>query len=373
MKTRIAHLTSVHPRFDTRIFFKECQSLLRSGYDVTLIVADGKGNEIRDGVKVLDVGKAEGRLTRVFLTTRQVLKKALNLDCEVYHLHDPELIPVGLRLKALGKKVVFDLHEDVSTQILGKKYLNMPIRRFLSLIYLIVERFSSQKFDAVIAATPYITKKIERFCNRVINVNNFPVLAEIENGKKWSERKNQACYVGVLCEIRGLREMIAASKFFSNGYTLKIAGHFYDKKLEGETIESCFGKPVKFLGFLKRSEVKGLLAESQVGLVTLHPLKNYLDSLPVKMFEYMAAGLPVVASDFPYWRKILEENDCGISVDPLSPEKIAEAVNWLMDNPRKAEKMGVNGKNAVQKHFNWSNEENKLIGLYSELLAAKKR
>jgi glycosyltransferase involved in cell wall biosynthesis len=164
--------------------------------------------------------------------------------------------------------------------------------------------------------------------------------------------------------------MIAASSFFARGIILKLAGRFFDMNLENETRELCVGKPVEMMGFLKRPEVKSLLAESQVGLVALHPLENYLDSLPVKMFEYMAAGLPVIASDFPFWQKIIAENACGISVDPLEPEKIARAVNWLLENPQQAEEMGRNGKKAVSQKFNWQNEEKKLLGLYSDLFAS---
>jgi glycosyltransferase involved in cell wall biosynthesis len=127
-------------------------------------------------------------------------------------------------------------------------------------------------------------------------------------------------------------------------------------------------KSVKFLGYLNREDVNKILSESKVGLVTLHPIPNYLESLPVKMFEYMSAGIPVVASDFPLWKEIIEGNKCGICVDPLNPKEIAKAVNYIIDNPKEAQKMGENGKKAVENKYNWKIEEKKLLNLYKGIL-----
>lgn len=95
---------------------------------------------------------------------------------------------------------------------------------------------------------------------------------------------------------------------------------------------------------------------------------NYLDSLPIKMFEYMSAGIPVVASNFPLWKEIIEKNRCGVCVDPLSPKDIAKAINFIVQNPQIAQKMGENGKRAILEKYNWQIEEQKLFNIYEGLL-----
>src|SRR5262249_17527991 len=103
---KIVHLTSAHPRNDIRIFLKQCRSLVSGGYNVALIVADGLGNEVRDDVQIIDVGRPRGRIDRMLNTTRRVQQAAVSTMADLYHLHDPELLPIGLQLKRKGKRVI---------------------------------------------------------------------------------------------------------------------------------------------------------------------------------------------------------------------------------------------------------------------------
>ena len=366
---RICHLTSVHPRYDTRIFLKECCSLTNVGYSVSLIVADGNGDEVKNGVSFFDVGSSRGRLHRIFKITRRVFEKANELNADVYHLHDPELIPVGLKLSKIGKKVIFDSHEDVPKQLLGKPYLNQPLKWALSNIFKVYEFWTCKHFDAIVSATPYIRDKFLAINPNTVDINNFPMLGELTSvSNDWGQKRNEVCYVGSISVVRGIREIILAMEKIKSGACLKLGGTFSEKTIELEVKTYSGWQNVDELGWLDREGVRRTLNYSMAGLVTLHPIINYIDSLPVKMFEYMSAGIPVIASDFTLWREIIEGNDCGLCVDPMKPSEIAKAIDFLMNNPVRAKQMGENGQRAVHERYNWSLEEKKLLDLYASLV-----
>jgi glycosyltransferase involved in cell wall biosynthesis len=364
---KIVHLTSAHPRHDTRIFVKQCRSLAEHGYQVTLVVADDAGDSCPDGVRIVDAGRLPGRVNRVLRTTRRVFDQALRLDADIFHLHDPELIPAGLKLKRLGKKVIFDAHEDVPGQLLGKPYLGPIRRRLLSTSFSAYERYACRRFDGIIAATPFIRDKFLQINSSTVDVNNYPVVSEFDGAAQWADKSTRVCYVGNLTAMRGIRELVRACALLQSPADLALGGQFSEPALEAEVSSYAGWARVNQLGQLDRLGVRAVMADAMAGLVTLHPVVNYLDALPVKMFEYMAAGIPVIASNFPLWRDIVQGSQCGLCVDPLDPQAIAAAIDYLVMNPHAAMRMGENGRKAVAEKYNWPLESRKLIAFYEDL------
>lgn len=365
MNKKVAHLTSVHGRHDIRILLKECSSLVREGYNVSLVVADGKGDELKNGVNIYDVGLIENRLSRILNTTKNVYKKAVELDADIYHFHDPEMIPTGIKLKRLGKKVIFDSHEDFASDILTKDYIPFLLRNIISLTFRVYDNWACRKFDTIVTATPAIEVLYKnRGCKTVV-INNFPILEELSVPSVAKEKI--ACFIGGQTPIRGIKELVnAIDKVDAKLY---LAGPISSEEFKDELKSLNGWNNVVDLGNLSRVEVANVLAKSLVGLVTYLPAPNHIDAQPNKLFEYMSVGLPVIASHFPLWKEIVVNNDCGICVDPENSEEVAKAIQFFIDNPEKGARMGKNGIKAVEETYNWNVEEKKLIDLYSGITA----
>lgn len=368
---KVVHLTSVHARGDTRIFVKQCRTLAEHAYLVTLVVADGQGDATLHGVDIADVGRPLNRLQRMWQTTEQVYRRAVILDADIYHLHDPELIPIGLRLKRMGKLVIFDAHEDVPKQLLSKPYLPAGARQVLSYAFSSFERRACARMDGIVAATPSIRDKFLAIHPDTVDVNNYPLPSEFEASARWIDKAPEVCYVGGLAATRGLRELVEACSLLQTDTRLSLAGNFSESRLEAEAVQLPGWQRVIRHGHLDRGGVSRVMSRAVAGLVTLHPISNYLEALPVKMFEYMAAGIPVIASNFPLWRSIIEAEQCGLCVDPLDPGAIARAIDHLASNPDLARQMGANGRRAVLSHYNWAAQAVRLLDFYGAIVHAK--
>ena len=365
MKNKICHITTVHNAKDTRIFQKECVSLAKHGFETHLIVANQK-SEMDQGVQIHNIiSTTSGRLQRMRKTTQIALEKALEIDADIYHFHDPELLPVGLKLKKLGKKVIYDTHEDVPRQILSKYYLPSIVRPIIAKVFEIYENRIAAKMDAIITATPFIRDRFLKINSTTVDINNYPIFEKfnVENSK---EKIHDICYVGLMSKIRGIEEMIRMLEFTDAKMTL--IGEFQSKEEEAFIKNLPTWKKVNFLGKKNRTEVAEILSQSKMGIVIFHPEPNHINAQPNKIFEYMAASLPIVTSDFPLWKSIVTKHKAGVCANPLAPKEIAKAVNVLLEHKEEALQMGKNGQKAVQEVFNWKQEEEKLIQLYEKIL-----
>jgi glycosyltransferase involved in cell wall biosynthesis len=366
--SRVVHVTTVHPRDDIRIFRKECVSLARAGYEVVQVVGDGQGAAVVDGVRIVDIGvRPAGRLARMRRQPAAALAAVRRERPALVHLHDPELLPLGATLAREGLPVVYDAHEDVPRQILTKQWIPAALRPAVARAFEVYENRQVRQLAAVSAATPHIAERFAQVARLAVNVGNYPFEDELAPAAGARPRERMVCYVGGLMRTRGLLQMVRAVALVP-GLRLVLCGRFEDAALEAAVrAEPGWGR-VQWLGQVGREPVREVMACASAGLVTLLPMPSYLDALPIKMFEYMSAGLPVVASDFPLWRGIVQRHRCGVVVDPADPAAIAAAIGSILDDPARAQAMGEAGRAAVLTAYRWPVAERELLALYDRLI-----
>ncbi len=369
---KICHLTSVHPVTDTRIFIKECSSLAKAGYATNLVVA-GAEDQYKNSIYIHGVKKENNsRLLRMLKTTRAVYKKALEVDAHIYHFHDPELIPIGLLLKRKGKKVIYDVHEDVPEQVLSKEWIPFFIRRPISVLVKLLEKYSAKRFDGIVTATKFIENRFKIYNHNSIAIQNFPLKDELYNHNYESKKNiinNYITYIGGITKIRGIKEIVIALEKINKvmPVTLLLGGKFENDEFKKEVKRQPGWKCVEYLGWIDRKKMNEILSKSKCGIVLFHPELNHINAQPNKMFEYMSAGVPVLASDFPLWKEIVEGNQCGLTTNPLDTDEIAKSIVNLVKDNQKVIELGKNGRKAVEDKFNWDIEEKKLLDLYQQL------
>lgn len=356
------HLTIVHARRDTRIYLKEVASLFRHGISVGLVVADGLGDAVDDGIPTWDLGKPKGRLARALFGSLRAFRKIRSLNASLVHFHDPELIPLGLLLRMTGRKVIYDVHEDVPRDIMLKDYIPSYLRSFVAGTMSLMEACAGKCFSGIVAATPRIASRFPSA--KTIMIHNFPLVGELESDIGWAEKKREICYVGGIAANRGIRELVMAMDLVPDDVRLNLAGRFGEPDVERDVKQMPGWRKVNELGFLDRPGVRATVTRSMAGLVMLQPTSTFVDAMPIKMFEYMSAGIPVIASDFPLWKDIIEKRDCGLCVNPMDFQGIAGAISYFVENPDAARRMGDNGRRAVLDHYNWGVEEKELLKLY---------
>ena len=366
---KVCHMTSVHKNNDARIFKKQCVSLASVGYDVTL-VAHGHSFE-SNGVKIVGVpAVGGGRLRRMTRGAKSVYKKAIEIDADIYHIHDPELLPYALKLKNKDKKVIFDSHEIYNLQILHKAYLPKVLRKIIATVYDMYETKVCRKIDAVIV--PCAVNGSNHFLNRAVQsalIDNTPDLSEFYDkfDPTYLKKDAKICYLGGLTYERGITHLIKAAD--KAGAILVLGGIFSPERYFEQVKRLKEYRCVDYRGFLEKDGILEALKESQIGVSVLLNKGQYhiLDNLPTKVYEYMSMGLPVVISDCAHARKINDKYNCFILVPPDDIDQISTAIRYLIDNPEVAKAMGLNGRRAIAEEFNWSIEERKLIDLYKRL------
>lgn len=369
---KICHITTAHSRKDVRIYLKELRSLAKPSLklDCTLIVADGEDSEYTDNISTISIGRPSNSVKRIFFYPLKMLRKALKVNAEIYHIHDPELFWIVLPLKIRKKKVVLDLHEDLPSQILSKHYLNRFNKYIISKAASLYEYLLFPSANAIVTATPYIAKINNKLNLNVVCVCNYPIQTEFNNNRSYNDAQleKSVCYTGGITSIRGVDVLIDCVLESKENWVLHLAGpineEFMRVKLDNALKNT---NRIKYWGNVSREVLSTIFAQSSAGFVTFLPVPNHINAIPNKMFEYMSSGLPIICSNFEEWNEIINGNQVGMTVDPKSKEEIIKSVNFILDNPTIARAWGENGIEAIKNKFNWETESLKLIELYNNL------
>ncbi|MCH1547895.1 MAG: glycosyltransferase family 4 protein [Flavobacteriaceae bacterium] len=369
---KVCHIISGYYRIDARVFQRQCKSLQKDGYDVSILTNDGEPEDIIEGIVFYSCEKVyQSRIKTLLSATKQFYKKAKGIDADVYQLHSPELFSLGLKLKKLGKKVIYDAHEDLPRHIQEKEWLPKIIRKPLSIIVEWYMNYSLSKFDFIITPHSHVLLDLKNKVKNIELIANFPIVKESHNFtlEEYLKRENIICYTGTVYSYSN-QELLG--RIVSNFKDLKynIAGYMDDnllKKLKTMILKSKF----KFHGRIPFNQLPIFYNQATIGYV----LYDYKLNLGYKLgsygtnkiFEYMEEGLPFICTDYTLWKDICNNYNCGIFIPPGDENKLKEALTFLITNKEQAYKMGQNGKKAVKDIFNWTSEERKYLKIFENI------
>lgn len=365
---KICHVTSIHNTKDGRIYYAECRTLKDYGYEVHII---GRGDSFEiDGIQIHGYGDYPKTLKfRMTKLKGILLEKCKEVDADIYHLHDPELLQLVNPLVKMGKKVIFDSHEDYQKTIVAKEWIPKPLRGIVSFLYTRYEESVCRKLSGYIACYHWTKDRVEKWCPNISLVFNYPS-KQLIDPKRTYNPQGYIAYAGGI-SAQWLHQNIINALEKCNGVRYRIAGVIDDPY--GEGLKKLDGwKTVDFLGRVDHTKVyEEVYANAIAGMATLDYIPQCLghkgNLSNTKLFEYMMYGLPVICTDFELWKKVIDEYQCGLCVDPHDTQAISNAINWLVSHPKEAEAMGQNGIRAVEEKYNWETTSQGLIDVYDRI------
>lgn len=379
METKILMLTTVHIPKDQRIYYKESISNKKLGYDVEYLLPDaGKKRSYSDeyGIKITTVKRAKSKLGHP-LTMLNLFKQCLKLDFDIIHCHEPGSLLVAIPLKYIKRKpVVYDIHEFYPNLIANNSIFPKWTRPFVKMFFDIGEIVLSLFADGIITVNEDLEQKFRSYNkNKIIcTIPNYPVRDFVINPHAGDPKK--LIYAGTIKETLGVREAIFAFEEVVKVYpdaTLTILGDLSTYEEYGtELLNYCKEKKipnVRFLDFVKYTDVFGYIKDAGIGLSLLLPSESHSKTVSVKVYEYMACGVAVVSSDYPLMQNLLERHRCGVVADPLNSKEVAEAIVSLIQNPELAKSMGVHGIKTFEDAFHF--ESQKLDWMYRNVAPVK--
>lgn len=376
-RVKVCHFSSVHHVWDTRVFYRECSSLAQD-FDVTLIAI---GNECveKNGVHIIGIPKPSSFLQRFLFTIWKVFYLAVKQDAAIYHIHDAEMVPFGMILGILGKKVIYDIHENTLGDIQLKPWLSAGQKKWTGWAYRWFLQIGKQFMHYVpVVANPKLLRDFyvsEEECTIIQNFADIDELAPYQVMDRGGLEGNHLFYVGMIRDM-----YYTIDPFLEAIYLLQQQGKICELHLIGyfgvnaETgfahlaYWNAIAQQIHFYGFLDQPKAYEISKQCKVGLCIKNQPDNMLVSHERKLFEYMCIGLPSIFCDSAIYCNLNNEFQIGIPVDVQQATAIAQALEVLLGNKALLTTYAANNIKAVREKYNWQLEYARLKSLYLQLL-----
>ena len=340
---RVLVLTVVHDPEDARVRYRQIPALVAAGHEVTLAASFTEhGRELPEGIDSIDIPRAHGRHRLSAILRARRLLRARAHDFDVVLMHDPELLLAALGLPV--EHLVWDVHEDTVATLRLKAWLPRPLRPPVAAVARWAERFAERRMHLLLAEDSYV----DRFAHEHPVIPNSVVPPE----QVLESADHRVVYIGRVSKARGAREMIELGRRLAPDIELHVYGG-----AEPDCIEMLRAahtqRAIVWHGFVPNDEALARLDGALAGLSLLHDQPNYAHSVPTKMLEYLAHGVPVVSTPNPVSRRLVEEGDCGVLV-PFGDVAAAErAVRALHADHDERHRLAKNGREMVLDRFDW--------------------
>lgn len=373
--TKICHVTSVHNTNDVRIFKKECTSLAKKDNYEVFIVGEGSENRNENNVQFVACGeRPKSRKERMLRFSKKVVDEALNLNADVYHLHDPELLRYAFKFKKNNKKVIYDSHENDLESIDDKSYMPKIMRNIFKIYYSSLQKRILPKLDGIVVVSPQMIDNYRKYNENIVLVENFPIFKEDKPREVLKSIDGRFIFAGGVSDLWSHKEIISAINDIDNCeyYIYGDGEESYIEELENIAEKS----KVHICGKVSFDKVQEEIEKAQFVFSVLKPSKGtfgWEGTLGnTKLFEAMGKGKPVIASKLSLWKDIVENNHCGICVDPYNVDEIKKTIKKMLSlDAETIAIMGENGKKAIVEEYNWNICEKKLFQLYDYVIGER--